>query len=89
MKNSESDVFLRFFFLKNCTFLNFGATIELKSNSRSQNISGHLILSIQRLMKAYKVFYFFIFSIYLFWLYAIMYLDLSIIDYKAESKGPS
>ena len=64
MKNSESDVFLRFFFLKNCTFLNFGATIELKSNSRSQNISGHLILSIQRLMKAYKVLFYFFQFIY-------------------------
>ena len=39
-------------------------------------------------MKANKVLFYFI-SIYLFWLYAIMYLDLSIIDYKAEWKGPS
>ena len=38
MKNSGSDVFLIFKKKKNCTFLNFGATIELKSNSRSQNI---------------------------------------------------
>ena len=66
MKNSESDVFLIFKKKKktNCTFLNFGATIELKSNSRSQNIFGHLILSIQRLMKAYKVLFYFFQFIY-------------------------